>query len=107
MAAEKCTDNHLTTASGDAVDINTNRSRISANNGATDELVAQVDDNDPQLRNHTIPEAEDQVICEKCDGEQSDDFDNTVKDRPKRFNKNMGKNAIVSVLLKILYQVLL
>jgi len=100
VVTEKCPDNHSTTASGDAVDINTSRSRISANNDATDELVAQVDDADPQLRNHIFLEAEDPVVCEKSDDEQSDDFDTTVKNKPKRFNKKMGKNAIVSVLLK-------
>ena len=40
------------------------------------------------------------MVAEKSPGGKSNTFDFVVKERPKQFNKKVGKNVIVPVFLK-------
>ena len=102
VVAEKSGSNHLKPSSGDVngIDNDTSRTHISIQPTPINNIDTQVDDDDPEEENPTIPVEKVPVVAEKSPGDESDEFDVEVKERPKRFNNKMGKNAIVSVLLK-------
>ena len=72
VVAEKGDADQLNSLSSDvnANDINTSWTDISVNNGAMDKLVAQVDNNDSVVHNHTSPEIGESVVTWKGHDDQ-------------------------------------
>ena len=83
VVTEKHATDKLATPSGDVVDVATSRNCNTTKNDAIDIVVAQVDGNVAEEHNHTIHEAEESVVAEKSDNEQSDDSDSAVTEKPK------------------------
>ena len=102
VVAEKSDNHHLKPSSGDdnGIDTDTSRTHISIQHGLINNIDTQVNDNDPKEDNHTSPFEKAPVVAEKSQGDEMDEFDIEVKHKPKQFNNKLGKNAIVSVLLK-------
>ena len=50
--------------------------------------------------NKALPEGEEPIAEENKSKKKEEPFVSTISERPKRMNKNLGRNAIISVLLK-------